>query len=127
MRPWIFLVLSALLQVGWLVSLRQTEGFTRLVPLLFYGFFGFTSAYCLSRSLDGIPMSTAYAVWTGISVAGTAIIDFAVFRQVDLSRMLCIGLILAGTTGLRVSPPSHPRPDAAPSGPPLDGSVGDVR
>jgi quaternary ammonium compound-resistance protein SugE len=124
MRPWIFLVLSALLQVGWLVSLRQTEGFTRFVPLLFYAFFGFTSAYCLSRSLDGIPMSTAYAVWTGISVAGTAIVDLAVFRQLDLSRMLCIALILAGTAGLRVSPASRgsagtppiPAPEAAGTG-----------
>ena len=127
MRPWIFLVLSALLQVGWLVSLRQTEGFTRFVPLLFYAFFGFTSAYCLSRSLDGIPMSTAYAVWTGISVAGTAIVDLAVFRQVDLPRMLCIALILAGTAGLRVSPATRGPADPASTVAPLAGAAGDAR
>ena len=127
MRPWIFLFLSALLQVGWLFSLRQTEGFTRLVPLLFYAFFGFTSAYCLSRSLDGIPMSTAYAVWTGISVAGTAMVDLAVFRQLDLSRMLCIALILAGSTGLRIASAPDARPAARPSAPPAAGPVGDAR
>ncbi len=127
MRPWIFLVLSALLQVGWLFSLRQTEGFTRLVPLLFYGFFGLTSAYCLSRSLDGIPMSTAYAVWTGISIAGTAMVDLAVFRQLDLSRLLCIALILAGSTGLRIASEPHARPGAGPTSPPATDPVGDAR
>jgi quaternary ammonium compound-resistance protein SugE len=126
MRPWIYLVLSGLFQIGWLVSLRQTEGFTRLVPLIFYGFFGFTSAFCLSRSLDGIPMSTAYAAWTGISVAGTAIIDLALYRQIDPSRLLCIVLILAGATGLRVSPASR---TLAGAGPAIlrAGSAGDAR
>ena len=124
MRPWTFLVLSALLQVGWLVSLRQTEGFTRLVPLLFYGFFGFTSAYCLSRSLDGIPISTAYAAWTGISIAGMAVVDLALFRQIDLPRILCIVLILAGTTGLRVTSASRAASCAVKPAPPLAESAG---
>ena len=127
MRPWIYLVLSALLQVGWLFSLRQTAGFTRLVPLLFYVFFGFTSAYCLSRSLDGIPMSTAYAAWTGISVAGTAIIDVAVFRQLDPARMLCIALILVGTTGLRSSSGPSTRPASPPASSPVSERPGVAR
>ena len=109
MRPWHFLVLSSLLQVGWLVSLRHTEGFTRIVPLLFYAFFGFTSAFCLSRSLAGMPMSTAYAVWTGISVAGTVLVDLLADRQVDLPRLACIALILAGTTGLNLVAQQKPR------------------
>jgi quaternary ammonium compound-resistance protein SugE len=109
-RPWVFLVLSALLQVGWVVSLRQTQGFTRLVPILFFGFFGLTSTACLAKALEGIPMGVAYAVWTGISVAGSVLVDLVVFREVGLLRLACIALILVGTMGLKLAGEAGPRP-----------------
>jgi quaternary ammonium compound-resistance protein SugE len=109
-RPWLYLVLSALLQVGWVVSLRQTQGFTRLVPILFFGFFGLTSTICLGKALEGIPMGVAYAVWTGISVAGSVLVDLVVYREVGLLRLACIALILLGTTGLKLAGEAGPRP-----------------
>ena len=112
-RPWAYLVLSALLQVGWVVSLRQTQGFTRLVPVLLFGLFGLTSTICLSRALDGIPMGVAYAIWTGISVAGSVFIDLVVFREAGLLRLACIALILLGTTGLKLAGEAGPRPGEA--------------
>ena len=54
-------------------------------------------------------MSTAYAVWTGISVAGTVLVDLLADRQVDLPRLACIALILAGTTGLNLVAQQKPR------------------
>lgn len=101
--PWLFLVLSALLQVGWVVSLRQAQGFTKLLPVTGFVLFGFTSTLFLSKALEGIPMGVAYAVWTGISVAGSVALDLVVFRQVGLARLLCILLILAGTIGLKLA------------------------
>jgi quaternary ammonium compound-resistance protein SugE len=109
-RPWAFLLLSALLQVGWVVSLRQTQGFTRLVPVLFFGFFGLTSTACLAKALEGIPMGVAYAVWTGISVAGSVLIDVVVFRDFGVLRLACIVLILLGTTGLKLAGEAGARP-----------------
>ena len=109
-RPWLFLVLSSLLQVGWVVSLRQAQGFTRLVPIVFFGLFGFTSTLCLSKALEGIPMGVAYAVWTGISVAGSVLVDLVVFREVGFFRLACIALILLGTTGLKLAGPGPARP-----------------
>jgi len=103
MRFWLCLVLSALLQVGWLVCLREMQGFTRLRPMFLYAFFGFTSAFFLSRSLEGIPMSTAYAAWTGLSVLGSVLVDGVVFRGFSPARLACIFLILAGTTGLKLA------------------------
>lgn len=102
-RPWLYLILSSLLQVGWLVSLRQTQGFTRPVPIVFYALFGLSSTICLAKALQGIPMSTAYAVWTGISMCGSALVDMLVFREVVPGRLLCMLVILAGTTGLRMT------------------------
>ena len=101
MKAWVFLVLSGLLQIGWLVALRETKGFTRIVPLVFYALFGLGSAVLLSRSLERIPMSTAYAVWTAISVGGTTLIDMFVLRQPGSFRLACILLILSATAGLK--------------------------
>lgn len=114
-RAWLFLILSGLLQIGWVVSLRQTHGFTRFVPILFFAFFGLTSTVCLAQALKGIPMGVAYAVWTGISVAGSVLVDVIVFREVGLLRLACIVLILLGTTGLKLAGDVGPRPVEAAS------------
>ena len=103
MRFWLFLLVSALLQVGWLVSLRETHGFTKAGPLLLYAIFGVSSTFLLSQALVGIPMSAAYAVWTGVSVLGSVLLDAGLQRTPSPARLLCILLILAGTTGLKLS------------------------
>jgi quaternary ammonium compound-resistance protein SugE len=103
MKSWIFLIVSSLLQIGWLVSLRETHGMTRLAPLAVNALFGFTSTLLLSRSLERIPMSTAYAAWTGLSIVGSVIADLPARPAGGLSKAACILLILAGTTGLRLA------------------------
>jgi quaternary ammonium compound-resistance protein SugE len=109
MWSWIFLIVSSLLQLGWLVSLRQTDGMTRLAPLAMNAAFGFTSTVLLSQSLRGISMSTAYAIWTGLSVAGSVLVDICVFREAPGTRVLWIGLIVAGASGLKIfAPPGSP-------------------
>ncbi len=105
MKSWAFLIVSSLLQVGWLVSLRATHGMTRLAPLALNALFGFTSTLLLSLSLETIPMSTAYAAWTGFSIIGTVIADLPARPSAILPKAACIFLILAGTTGLRLSFP----------------------
>jgi quaternary ammonium compound-resistance protein SugE len=99
----VFLVLSGLLQIGWLVSLRETRGFTRVVPMLCWALFGLGSTLLFSRSLERIPMSTAYAVWTAISVVGSVAVDMIVLRQPGSLRLVYILVILAATTGLKLS------------------------
>ena len=102
MGNWILLIVSSLLQLGWLVSLRQTNGMTRLAPLAVNAAFGFTSTVLLSQSLRGISMSTAYAVWTGLSVAGSVLFDIFVFHETPGARVLWIALIVAGASGLKI-------------------------
>ena len=69
--PWIILVLAGLLEVGWAIGLKYTEGFTRLWPSV-----GTVVAMVLSLGLLGIamkslPVGTAYAVWVGVGAVGT--------------------------------------------------------
>ena len=126
-RAWLFLILSGLLQIGWVVSLRQTQGFTRFVPILFFAFFGLTSTVCFAQALKGIPMGVAYAVWTGISVAGSVLVDVIVFREVGLLRLACIVLILLGTSGLKLAGDVGPQPVEAASLPLPTGACSPAR
>jgi quaternary ammonium compound-resistance protein SugE len=103
MRGWALLVLSSLLQVGWIESLHRTEGFRRPVPLVWYALFGLSSTYCLSRALQTIPVGTAYAAWTGLSMIGCVVLDVALARQsLNPSQTLCVLAVLGGTAGLRI-------------------------
>ena len=104
MTPWLLLGASSLFQVGWLVSLREIEGFRRPVPLVLYSVFGLASTFLLSRSLERIPMSTAYAVWTGLSVLGTLLFEIGSGRQAgEPLRVAFILLIVAATAGLQLT------------------------
>jgi paired small multidrug resistance pump len=78
---------------------------TQLGPLAANAVFGFSSTVLLSQSLRGISMSTAYAVWTGLSVAGSVLVDVVVFREAPGTRVLWIGLIVAGASGLKLFSP----------------------
>ena len=103
-RPWLFLTASTAFEVVWIVSLRMTDGFTRLAPLLVYAASGLGAAVCLSVAMKIIPMGTAYAFWMGASVVGVLIVDVALFKQPwDLFRVTCALLIIAGTCGLQVA------------------------
>lgn len=110
MKPWTFLVASGVLQIGWLVALRETQGFTRVVPIAFYALFGLSSTYCLAKALQGIPMSTAYAVWTGISIVGSVLVDPSVLSRTNLLRVACILLVVAGVAGLKLLEPPTDKP-----------------
>jgi quaternary ammonium compound-resistance protein SugE len=104
MTAWLALAASSALQVGWLVSLREIQGFRRPIPILLYAVFGLASTLLLARALEKIPLSTAYAVWTGLSVAGSILFDVWALKQPPgVERLVCLLLILLGTTGLRLS------------------------
>jgi quaternary ammonium compound-resistance protein SugE len=106
-RPWILLTVSALFEVVWIVSLKMTDGFARLVPLLAYLASGLGAAVFLSLAMKAIPMGTAYAVWMGLSVVGAMGVDVAVFKEPwSAFRAACALLIMAGVCGLRFAAPS---------------------
>jgi quaternary ammonium compound-resistance protein SugE len=83
--------------------MKWSEGFTRLVPALLTVVTGLSSVFLLSYSLRTLPVGTAYAVWTGIGAAGTAILGIMILGDsMALTRVLCIALILAGVIGLKL-------------------------
>ena len=99
---WINLIIAGLLEVVWASSLKYTDGFTKLFPSLFTIATLAASFILLAQALKTLPVGTGYAVWTGIGAVGTAIIGSVFLGEPrDLSRFICIGLIVLGIVGLR--------------------------
>ena len=102
---WLVLFVAGLLEIGWAVGLKYTEGFTRLWPTVATVVSLVGSMGLLGVALRTLPLGTAYAVWTGIGTVGTAVLGIVLFREpATAMRLVCIGLIVAGIVGLRLSP-----------------------
>jgi quaternary ammonium compound-resistance protein SugE len=86
-------------------SSNESRGFTRLWSSIGFADFGTISVLMLSYALHTLPVGTAYAVWTGIGAAGTAILGMVLLNVPrDVVRLVSIGLIIAGVVGLRFAP-----------------------
>jgi quaternary ammonium compound-resistance protein SugE len=101
---WVYLFVAGLMEVGWAVGLKYTQGFTRLWPSVWTVLAMALSLFFLGQSLKSLPVGTAYAVWTGIGAAGVAILGIILFGDSkSVLRLLSIGLIIAGIAGLRLN------------------------
>ncbi|SKP53941.1 Putative multidrug resistance protein [Mycobacteroides abscessus subsp. abscessus] len=101
---WLVLVFAGLLEVGWAIGLKYTEGFTRLWPTV-----GTVGSMVISIALLGIamkslPVGTAYAIWVGVGAVGTAVLGIVPFGDsANVWRLLSLGLIVAGIIGLKLA------------------------
>ncbi len=101
---WILLIMAGILDVLWAVSMKLADGYTRpgwsLVSLGALAAF----VYLLGRSLQVLPLGTAYAVWTGVGAVGTVLIGIALFGEsLDAVRLGAIALIVAGVVVLKLT------------------------
>jgi len=104
---WILLLVAGLLEIGWAIGLKYTEGFTRLWPSVWTAGAMVASIVLLALALKTIPVGTGYAVWTGIGAAGTAILGIVLFAEpATAARLGCIALIVAGIVGLKLVTPT---------------------
>ena len=102
---WITLIFAGLLETGWALGLRYTEGSTRVGRSVVTLAVRAGGVYLLSRSLASLPLGTAYAVWTGIGAVGTVIAGIVLFGESrSVVRLLCILLIVSGIVGLKLCP-----------------------
>ncbi|KUJ83920.1 quaternary ammonium compound-resistance protein SugE [Microbulbifer flavimaris] len=106
-NPWLLLFIAGLLEVGWAIGLKYTDGFSRPLPSALTIITMVASFYFLAQALKVIPVGTGYAVWTGIGAVGTAILGIVLFAEsTALPRLLCIGPIIAGIIGLKLTSPA---------------------
>jgi len=100
---WVILIIGGLCELGWLVGLKYAEGFTRIGPSIVTVVFMIASIGCLGFAVQTIPLGTAYAAWTGTSIASAAALGIFLFNEpTSVLRLVSIALIVAGIVGLRL-------------------------
>ncbi|QDT11126.1 quaternary ammonium compound efflux SMR transporter SugE [Planctomycetes bacterium K23_9] len=105
--PWIYLVVAGVLEIGWAIGLKYTDGFSKPLPTVATLLAMAASMTLLAMSLRTIPVGTGYAVWTGIGAVGAAIAGMILFDESRaIGRLICIGLIVGGIVGLKMFTPA---------------------
>jgi quaternary ammonium compound-resistance protein SugE len=100
---WIILFAAGLLEIGWAVGLKVSDGLTRPLPAALTLAAMIASIGLLGLAMKSLPLGTAYAVWTGIGTIGTVVIGILVFGEnATPARLLCIALIAGGILGLKL-------------------------
>ena len=100
---WLTIVVAGLFETGFAVSLKLSHGLTRLWPTVSFAACALTSFALLTVALRRLEVGPAYAVWTGIGAAGTAVVGMILGDAVSTLKLVSIGLILAGVVGLNLS------------------------
>lgn len=100
---WFYLLIAAVFEIVWAIGLKFSEGFSRLLPSVITAIAMVASYIFLAAAVKTLPIGTAYAVWTGIGAAGTAILGILLLHEpATLGRVLCIAVIVMGIVGLKV-------------------------
>ena len=101
---WLTILAAGLFETGFAVALKMSHGITRVAPTIGFAICALVSFGLLTLALRHLEVGSAYAVWTGIGAAGTALVGMAVLGEsVSAVKLISIGLILGGVIGLNLS------------------------
>ncbi|ARP98920.1 quaternary ammonium compound efflux SMR transporter SugE [Pseudorhodoplanes sinuspersici] len=100
---WTYLFIAGLLEIGWAIGLKYTEGFSKLWPSIGTVLAMVLSIAFLGLALKSLPVGTAYAIWTGIGAVGTVLLGIVLFAEPATAlRLGCVALIVTGIVGLKL-------------------------
>jgi quaternary ammonium compound-resistance protein SugE len=103
---WLALLGAGLLEVGWALGLKYSDGLTRFWPTVATVLAIALSFVLMALALRSLPFGTAYAVWTGIGAVGSIIVGMLLYSEpTDPVRIICLTLIVAGMVGLKLNSP----------------------
>ena len=101
-QAWAVLVVAGLFEIVWALGLKYSDGFSKPWPSVVVVVAAAASFWLLALAMRVLPAGTAYAVWTGIGAAGTALLGIALLGEsANLVRLACIALIVLGVLGLK--------------------------
>lgn len=108
---WIVLLISAVLEAVWATALGQSQGFTAPLPTVMFAVGLIMSMLGLGYAAKRIPISTAYAVWTGIGAALTVTWAMITGNETPtVLRILFLAGIVASVIGLKLVPAKPAKP-----------------
>lgn len=102
--PWVYLVIAGLLEVGWAIGLKYTDGFTKPIPSALTVAAIIGSMWLLSLAARSLPIGTAYAVWVGIGATGAAILGVVLLKEpLTPGRALFLAMLVVAIIGLKAT------------------------
>jgi quaternary ammonium compound-resistance protein SugE len=105
---WFLVIVAGLLETGFAVCLKQSDGFTRIWPTVGFALFAIGSFGLLTQALRRLEIGPAYAVWTGIGAAGTVVYGMLFLDEgTAMVKIVSVSLIVAGVIGLNLSGAAH--------------------
>ncbi|SEN06874.1 quaternary ammonium compound-resistance protein SugE [Paenisporosarcina quisquiliarum] len=100
---WILLIIAGLTEIIWAIGLKEAHGFTELIPSIVTIIFLIVSFFLFAKAMKTIPIGTAYAIFTGIGAAGTAIVGIIWFQEeVSAGKLFFLFVLLFGIIGLKL-------------------------
>lgn len=100
---WIMLILAGVFEVTWAIAMKYSDGFTVVMPTVVTVIGYIASAVFLSLALKHLPLGTAYAMWTGFGIIGTAVLGIFLFNEkLSIPQVICVVLIVIGIAGLKL-------------------------
>lgn len=100
---WVYLLVAGLFEIFWAVELKMSHGFSKILPRILTAAGMVASFAFLSFALKKLPLSIAYAIWTGIGTVGMVIFGAIYFHEtISLPHIICIVMIVCGIIGLRL-------------------------
>lgn len=103
MNAWIALLLAGAFEVAWVIGMKYSDGFTRVLPSVLTVVSLVLSLGLLSHAIQSIPVGNAYAVWTGVGAVGVVMLGILIFEEdIDMAKAICILMIVFGIVGLKM-------------------------
>jgi len=100
---WIYLLIAGFFEIFWAVGLKFSQGFSKFLPSILTVIGMLASFYFLSLALKKLPLSIAYAIWTGIGTVGTVLFGVIYFGEsISIAKIICVVMIIFGIIGLRI-------------------------
>lgn len=104
MLAWIYLLLAGVLEIVWALAMKQSDGFTRLVPTVITITALLASLVLLALAMKSLPLGTAYPVWTGIGAIGAFVVGVLLLGEpLQVLRAGAAAMILAGLVLMKLA------------------------
>ena len=101
---WVYLVLAGILEIVWAYAMKQSHGFTRVAPGVITLIAALGSFGLLALAMRGLPLGTAYLVWTGIGAVGAFVLGVVMLGEAATPmRMAAAALVVSGLVLLKLA------------------------
>ena len=102
--PWVYLLVAGVLEIVWAYTMKQSHGFSRLLPSIITISTMVASFWLLAVAMRTIPLGTAYTIWTGIGAVGAFLVGIAFLAEpVNAARIIASILIVSGLVLMKLS------------------------